>query len=157
MQKRIIPPPASESGHDSKDTWLDLDEHATVQLVSEDPAHPIEAALAQEGGSGGWKAGQPGKQTILIHFKIPQPIRQIYLRFEIPEQRTQEFLLSASTDGGASFREIVRQQFNFSPSTPREEENIHVELSAVNCLKLTLTPDISNENAHATLHELRIR
>ncbi len=156
MQKRIFPQVASD-GLISDGAWLDLDALATVQLVSEDAAHPIEAALTREGGNGGWKAAQPGKQTMSIHFKVPQPVRQIYLRFEIPEQRTQEFVLSASTDGGASFREIVRQQFNFSSSTPREEENVHVELSAVNCLKLTITPNISSEEGYATLHELRVR
>jgi len=45
---------------------------------------------------------------------------------------------------GHPFREIVRQQWNFSPpETTREVEEYHVELSEVTVLESIITPDIS--------------
>lgn len=58
--------------------------------------------------------------------------------------RTQEFVLRWSPDGGRSFREIMRQQWNFSPpNSIREVEEYHVELSNVTVLELVIVPDIS--------------
>src|SRR5207244_6980753 len=46
-----------------------------------------------------------------------------------------------SPDGGRSFREIVRQQWNFSPpKTIREMEEYQVELSDVTILELVIVP-----------------
>ena len=72
-------------------------------------------------------------------------------------QRTQEYLLRWSGDAGQSFREIVRQQWNFSPegSVTQTEEH-RVDLSGVTVLELIITPDIGNEHALASLAELRI-
>ena len=38
---------------------------------------------------------------------------------EDEQERTQEFVLRWSPDGGQSYREIVRQQYNFSPPQSR--------------------------------------
>jgi len=52
--------------------------------------------------------------------------------------------LQWSPDGGRSFREIVRQHWNFSPpNSIREVEEYRVELSGVNVLELVIVPDIS--------------
>jgi len=56
--------------------------------------------------------------------------------------RTQEFTLPWSPDGGRSYQDIVRQQWNFSPlAAIREVEEYHVELSGVTALELTIIPD----------------
>ena len=85
-------------------------------------------------------------------------LRHISLVFEETETtRTQEFVLRWSSDGGRSFREIVRQQWNFSPpETIREVEEYHVELSEVTVLELIITPDISGEMARASVKSLRV-
>ena len=71
--------------------------------------------------------------------------------------RTQEFVLRWSSDGGRSFREIVRQQWNFSPpQTVREVEAYEVELSGVTVLELNTTPDISGGMARASVKSLRV-
>ena len=155
MRKEIVTSTAEAPPLGASD-WLSLDALARVRLTSEDPRHPIEAALSGSDARG-WRAAQPGQQTIWISFDTPRPIQQINLGFEIAEQRTQEFVLSWSADGGVSYGEIVRQQFNFSPGTTREEENYFPHLDAATDLKLAITPDIFGGSAHATLKFLRLR
>jgi hypothetical protein len=157
MEKQIISP---DSPPDSSDQpWLDLTACARVRLTSEAPGHPIESALRlDDADEDGWQAAQPGTQTIWLNFDRPQAIEQIHVRFEASKPRTQEFVLLASTDGGVSYRDIVRQQFNFSPDATRtEEENYFPRLTGITDLKLTITPDISGGDACATLQRLRLR
>jgi len=80
------------------------------------------------------------------------------LVFEDSENtRTQEFVLRWSPDAERSFREIVRQQWNFSPpGSVRETEDYTVELSAVTALELTIVPDKSGGAARASLASLRL-
>jgi hypothetical protein len=60
-------------------------------------------------------------------------------------------------DGGDSFREIVRQQWNFSPlHTIREVEEYQVELSNVTVLELIIVPNVSGGAARASLKSLRL-
>jgi len=104
MQKRMVhasvAPPLGP--------WLDLDVLADVELTSEDTAHPVEAALVPGDGSG-WRASQPGTQRIRLLFHRPQRLLRIRLRFdEADTERTQEFTLRWSPDGGRTFREVVR-------------------------------------------------
>ncbi|MGB5305500.1 MAG: hypothetical protein WBO57_04610 [Gammaproteobacteria bacterium] len=141
---------------DSRD-WLDLEHLVEVELTSEDVEHPIESALVAKTGSG-WRAQQPGKQTIRLRFDKPHRIRRIHLVFlEDERQRTQEFVLRWSPGGAASSREIVRQQFNFSPpDNCREIEDYVVDLDGLTLLELDLIPDISGGETRATLAELRL-
>jgi len=62
-----------------------------------------------------------------------------------------------SSDGGTSFREIVRQQWNFrTPETVREVEEYQVELSNVTVLELIIVPNMSGGAARASLKSLRL-
>ena len=110
--------------------WLDLDGLAVVEVTSEDKDYPVESALAGEGVPG-WRAAESGNQTIRLVFDQPESLERISLIFEENDaERTQEFVLRWSADGGRSFREIVRQQWNFSPqNTIREVEEFQVALS----------------------------
>ena len=104
---------------------LDLDRVASVGVTSEQKEHPIESALFS-GENRGWRAADSGTQTIRIIFDEPQKLRRILLVFEENEiRRTQEFVLRWSPESGHSFREIVHQQWNFSPpETNREKRGI---------------------------------
>jgi hypothetical protein len=106
----------------------------------------------------GWRAADSGTQTIRLIFDEPQKLTRISLLFEESEtERTQEFVLRWSPDGGRSFREIVRQQWNFSPpNTIREVEEYRVELSDVTVLELVIVPDISRGAERASLKSLRL-
>jgi hypothetical protein len=152
MQKRMVhasvAPPLGP--------WLDLDVLADVELTSEDTAHPVEAALVPGDGSG-WRASQPGTQRIRLLFHRPQRLLRIRLRFdEADTERTQEFTLRWSPDGGRTFREVVRQQYTFSPGGATSEvEDLNVDLAAVTALELTIDPD-QRERAYASLAEWRV-
>ena len=137
--------------------WLDLEHLVQVELTSEDAEHPIESALRMNAGSG-WRAQQSGKQSIRLLFDKPHRIRRIQLAFQEDERtRTQEFVLRWSPDGGASCREIVRQQYNFSPpGMSRELEDYVVDLDGVTMLELSIVPDISGGGARASLAQLRL-
>ena len=156
MYKRIIASGQQETGSPEQG-WLNVEDIAEVEITSEDAAHPIESALLP-GLASGWRAAGPGKQTIRLLFAHPQPLRRIWLKFVEPRaERTQEYVLSWSADGGKSYREIVRQQWNFSPQgAPSETEDHHVELPAVTALELSIVPDTSGGNAVASLARLRL-
>jgi hypothetical protein len=155
MRKRIITralhtPPAEQG-------WLDLESTASVEVTSEDSAFPIESALLRQ-STGGWRAAEPGAQTIRLVFDEPQRLRRISIVFEETKtKRTQEFILRWSPDRGSSFREIVRQQWNFSsPDATRETEEYNVDLSNVTLLDLIIDPDKENRQNRASLASLRL-
>ena len=156
MRKRLITPiPQTARPHD--EGWLDLNTAAVVEVTSEDKDYPVESALLS-GETQGWRAASPGTQTIRLLFDQPQRLRRISLAFEENEiKRTQEFVLRWSPDGGRSFRDIVRQQWNFSPpDTVREVEEYQVELSDVTALELIIVPNNSGGAARASLKSLRL-
>jgi hypothetical protein len=156
MRKRLITP-SPEAGTLHDEGWLDLDREAVVEVTSEENGYPVESALISA-DSRGWRAAESDTQTIRLLFDKPQRLARISVVFEETEtQRTQEFVLRWSPDGGRSFREIVRQQWNFSPpNSIRESEEYQVGLSAVTVLELVIVPDISRGSAHASLKSLRV-
>ncbi len=139
MRKRMLKSTVEETTAGQE--WLDVEQLAQVEVTSEDAAHPIEAALAP-GDERGWRAAQPGEQTIRLVFDRPQRLSRTWLRFvEADTARTHEFALRWSPDGGRSFREIVRQQWNFAPpDTVQEIEDYRVDLAGVTVVELTIRP-----------------
>jgi hypothetical protein len=156
MRKRIIAPGPGEVAA-AEPGWMDLEHLAQVEITSEDIEHPIESALIPRMGSG-WRAAQPGEQMIRLQFDEPLTIKRIRLVFHEDEQeRTQEFVLRWSPDGGQSYRDIVRQQYNFSPPEAAHElEDYNVDLDGVTTLELRIVPDISGGSARASLAQLRV-
>ncbi len=156
MRKRIIDQNLQNVSPDDQ-SWLDLQRLAQVELTSEEAAHPIEGALIPSVGSG-WRAAQAGEQTIRLLFDELQRVRRIQLLFQEDQQaRTQEFVLRWSPDAGQTYREVVRQQYNFSPpGMTREFEDYTVDLVGVTALELTIVPDISGGDARASVAQLRI-
>jgi len=136
---------------------MDVDRIASVEISSEDSDYPIESALLMERQKG-WRAANPGMQTIRLIFDEPQKLRRILLVFgDTENRRTQEFVLRWSPDIESSFREIIRQQWNFSPpDSVRETEDYAVELSEVKVLELIIVPDKSGGEVRASLVSLRL-
>ena len=156
MRKRLISQTSPSPAFPAQD-WLNVDRLASVEVTSEEAGYPIESALLREGRRG-WRAGSGGTQIIRIIFDEPQKLKRIQLIFEDAEStRTQEFILRWSSDTEPSFREIVRQQWNFSqPSAVRETEDYAVEISGVRTLELVIVPDIKGGTARASLRNLRL-
>jgi hypothetical protein len=156
MRKQLIPQVDQEVSPPYQG-WLDLEKLARVELTSEDPSSPIEFALVPGAGMG-WRAAQAGRQTIRLIFDKSQDLGRIQLLFyEERRARTQEFVLRWSADGGRSYQEVVRQQYNFSPPGMTSEfEDYVVNLAGVTTLELTIIPDISGGDARASIGQLRI-
>ena len=156
MRKRIITP-TLETIRSRGEGWLDVERAALVEITSEEPNYPVESAFAS-GQTRGWRAAKGGSQTIRLVFDQPQRLKRISLVFEEnEEQRTQEFVLRWSSNGGNSFHEIARQQWNFSPpDTIREVEEYQVDLSNVTVLELTIVPNVGAGAARASLKSFRL-
>jgi hypothetical protein len=156
MRKRQIAQ-IPQAGTPDEEGWLDLDSAAMVEVASEETDYPVEFALVS-GEERGWRAPDSGAQTIRLIFDQPQRLKRVAIAFEETEtDRTQEFVLRWSADGGHSFREIVRQQWNFSPpNTTREIEEYNVQLSDGTVLELVIVPNIGRGSARAWLKSLRV-
>lgn len=141
------------------DSWFDLEKIAVVEISSEDPNFPIEHALGKA-GTIGWRAAATGPQRIRLLFDKPQAIRRIQLHFvDRVSERSQEFWMVVFAEG--ELREVVRQQWNFSPhGTTEELEDYKVELNGVTALELRIDPDRSHDpklSQHvASLQRLRL-
>ena len=155
MKKRTITPEYHRN--DSEPAWLRLDELAEAEITSESSMHPIEGALLQ-GRVEGWRAETSGEQTIRLKFAEPRTVRHVRLIIEERDRpRTQQFVLRAAPAPDGPWREIARQQFNFSPSgAMREQEDYKVSLPSVAALELTIVPDLNGGDARASLQQLRI-
>ena len=152
MRKRIAAARQIQPSGQSDQNWLDLEQIATVEVTSEDPSFPIESAFASEDESG-WRASQSGEQQIRIIFDEPVSLHRIRLRFhEAESERTQEFTVRWLPAAGGLAKEIVRQQWNFSPAgSTTEIEDYAVNLEGVSVLELAIKPDLGRQEAVATL------
>jgi hypothetical protein len=157
MRKRIVGSHQARQEGQSDKGWLDLEQIATVEVTSEDPGFPIDDAFGSNDGPG-WRASQGGEQQIRIIFDKPVPVHRIELRFhEADDERTQEFVLRWSSESGGSATEIVRQQWNFSPTgSTTEIEHYEVDLHAVSVLELAIRPDLRRPEAVASLASWRL-
>jgi hypothetical protein len=152
VRKTVIDPATVHSDSRTEQEWFDLEEMAKVEVTSEDPSFPVESALVSRKGPG-WRAAQRGKQTLRIMFDKPTRLRRIRLEFSETEiARTQEFTLQWAAEPGGPLRELVRQQWSFSPQGSTSEiEDYQVSLDNVSVLELEVKPDLTPANACATL------
>jgi hypothetical protein len=131
---------------------------ATVLVSSEDPEHPVDHAFDSHRGPGGtrWIAGERGEQTVIVAFDAPEAVGRVILEFEEPELvRTQELQLAISSDGGRTYREVLRQEYNFSPpGTTFEREDWAVSAAGATHLRLQVKPDKGDNPCRATLTSL---
>src|SRR5437764_13663569 len=99
MRKRLITP-IPQDAPPRDEGWLDLDGAAVVEVTSEEKDYPVESALVS-GEMRGWRAADPGTQTIRLIFHQAQKMRRISLAFGENEiQRTQQLVLRRSAHVG---------------------------------------------------------
>jgi uncharacterized protein (DUF736 family) len=156
MRKRVVHTDRGADRPGSDERWIDLAQIATVEVTSEDPNFPVESVFADAGS--GWRASQKGEQQIRLIFDQPQSVHRIQLQFSEPErERMQEFTVRWSSSEGGRPKEIVRQQWNFSPAgSTTEVEDYEVDLNGVSELELVITPDLTHHEASATLAAWRV-
>jgi uncharacterized protein (DUF736 family) len=139
------------------DLWLDLEQIATVEVTSEDPQFPVDGVF--KSGSGiGWRASQDGEQQLRIVFDEPTTLHRIQIHFVEPEvERTQEFIIRWSSAQGGPPRDVVRQQWTFSPAgSTSEVEHYDVNLEHVAVLELSIRPNLHQGTGRATLASWRV-
>lgn len=155
MRKRLLSPTRSNVA--PRQGWLDLEQTALVEVSSEAEGYPIEGALLKD-AQRGWRADEPGIQTIRLLFDHPQTIRVIRILFQEEERaRTQEFVLRWLSQHAGAWKDVVRQQWNFSPPTAQTEcEEYNVDLPSAAALELSIRPDIGGGEARASLQSLQV-
>jgi hypothetical protein len=131
---------------------------ATVLVTSELPDHPIDHMCDGQRGPGStrWIAEQPGDQTVVLAFDTAQNINIVSLEIEETEvSRTQEVTLATSRDGGQTYRELLRQEFNFSPSgTTFEHEEWRLAAEGITNLRVWIRPDKGGKPCRASITSL---
>jgi hypothetical protein len=134
---------------------LPLGALAEVRASSEDKDHAIVLAFDDGDGPGStfWKAGDPGEQTITVAFREACRLSKVSIQVEEREvTRTQEVQLAVSTDGGLTYRELLRQEFTFSPNGATwEEERWTVPDDRLTHVRLVIKPDKGRRDMYATL------
>jgi F5/8 type C domain len=139
---------------------IDLASCATVAYSSEDPTHPVEHMFDGRFGPGAtrWLAAQPDvTEKIVVEFDRPQAIsRLLYEVEEAVRERTQEVRVEVSEDGGRNFRQILVQEYTFSPGgSTFQSEELRLNVVHVSHIRLTIVPN-KNGSGIATLTSLRL-
>jgi hypothetical protein len=139
---------------------IDIAGCATIAYSSEDPAHPVEHMLDGRSGPGAtrWISARPDAiEHIVVEFDQPQPIsRLVYEVEEAMRERTQEVRVEVSEDGGRTYRQILVQEYTFSPAgATYQREDQHFNLPQASRLRLTIVPN-KNGSGTATLTVLRL-
>ncbi len=159
MRKRIVGSSSAIQGEiaDLPDGWLDLEQIATIEVTSEDPDFPVDTVFKSHSGSG-WRASQDGEQHLRIIFDEPATLHRMTLHFVEPDvDRTQEFTIRWSSAQGGPPRDVIRQQWTFSPAgSTSEVEHYDVSLERVAVLELSIRPDLNNGTGRATLVSWRV-
>jgi F5/8 type C domain len=157
LRKQILTTPETTRGRGAQ---KDIAALAAVLVSSEDPRHPIDFAFDGRRGPGAsrWIAAQSGEQTLILAFDTPQTIRKVLVEVEEPSiSRTQEMAVSISQDGGLTYRELIRQEYNFSPpGTTLEHEEWAINADAISHLQLRIKPDKGGQAGRATLTTLAV-
>lgn len=161
MRKKIMERRETAKAPIPMEGELDVRGMARALITSEAEGFPIENAFDESRGPGGsrWIAAEAGKQTLILEFDAPQSLREAQIEVEETEvSRTQDLTLAVSTDGGESYRELLRQEFHFSPpGTTLERETWSFELDGVTHLRLEILPDKGGKPSRASLTSMALR
>jgi len=157
LRKRLL---AADTAAARADDEIDIPACATIAYSSEDPAHPIENLLDARSGPGGtrWLSARPdATERILVEFDRPQTIsRLVYEVEETMRDRTQEVRVEVSDKGSHAYRQILVQEYNFSPrGATFQREDQRVDLRGVTHLRLTIVPN-KNGSGPASLTTLHL-
>jgi hypothetical protein len=158
LRKRPLEADAATIAHGADE--IDIAGCATIAYSSEDPAHPVEDLFDGRSGPGAtrWMSARPDTlEQIVVEFDHPQTIsRLVYEVEEAIRERTQEIRVEVSEDGGRTYRQILVQEYTFSPrgaTYQREEQRFN--LRQVTHLRLTIVPN-KNGAGTATITAIRL-
>jgi hypothetical protein len=139
---------------------IDIAGSATIAYSSEDAQHPIDFLIDTYRGRGGtcWASARRDEtEEIVLEFDNPQPIS--CLVYEVEEsrlQRTQEVRVAISSDHGRTYRQLLVQEYTFSPEGATfQHEELRLDVPAITHLRLIIVPN-KNGSGVATLTSLRL-
>jgi hypothetical protein len=139
---------------------ISIPDAATVLVTSEMPGHPVDCICDGRRGPGStrWIADEPGDQTVVLAFDIARNLHKVSLEVEETDvSRTQELALSISRDWGQTYREVFRQEYNFSPpSTAVEHEEWRVPAEGVTHVRFWVRPDKAGKPCRASITSLAL-
>jgi hypothetical protein len=158
LRKRPLEADAATSARAAGE--IDIADCATIAYSSENPAHPVEHLLDGRCGAGATRwisARRDTVEHIVVEFDRPQAIsRLVYEVEEAIRERTQEVRVEVSEDGGRSYRQILVQEYNFSPGgATHQHEEQRFNLLQVTHLRFTIVPNRRGSGT-ATLTALRL-
>lgn len=139
---------------------IDIARQATLTYSSEDPDHPLEYLIDGHRGRGAtrWAGARPNEtERIVLEFDHAQRIsRLVYEVEEGRQERTQEVRVEVSSDHGRTYRQVLAQDYTFSPQGATfQHEDQRLDLSAITHLSLTIVPNKGGSGV-ATLTSLRL-
>jgi hypothetical protein len=139
---------------------IDIASHASLVYSSEDPDHPLENLIDRHFGRGATRwtsARQDATERIVLEFDHSQPIsRLVYEVEECWQERTQEVRVEVSTDRGRTYRQVLVQEYTFSPQgSTFQREDLRLDLPEVTHLSLTIVPNKGGSGV-ASLTSLRL-
>ena len=134
----------------ARNRWLDLDVLADVTIIA--------GGQRVAPSAGRWSSDCPGEQMIEIRFRHPTTVSRLRLvSYEAERSCTQTLAIWASSRRGERHREVVRQQFEFSPSGATERiEEYALQLEDVSVLQVRIVPRTDGQRAVARLSELQV-
>jgi hypothetical protein len=158
LRKRLMSEQSSTPPERSGE--IDIATHATLGYSSEDPDHPLEHLIDGHCGPGAtrWASARPNAtERILLEFDHPQGIsRLVYEVEEGRQERTQEVRVEVSSDHGRTYRQVVAQEYTFSPQGATFQlEDLRLDLPAITHLSLTIVPNKGGSGV-ATLTSFRL-
>ena len=158
VRKRLLPKegenPAAFAGE------IDIASRAVLAYTSDDPDHPIENLIDGHYGprSTFWAGARPNSmERIVVEFDQPQSVS--WMVYEVEDctcARTQEVSLEVSSDGGRTYRQMLVQEYTFSPAGATFQREVQrLNLPPISHLRLTIVPDKSGSGT-AKLNSLRL-
>jgi len=158
IHKRLMSDKVSVPGESGGE--IDIARHATLAYWSEDPDHPLEHLIDRHFGPDAtrWASARANAtEYIVLEFDHVQRVsRLIYEVEERREQRTQEVRVEVWSDRDRTYRQVLVQDYNFSPQGATfEHEDVQLDLPAISHMRLTIVPN-KDGSGIATLTSLRL-
>lgn len=158
MRKRLMSEQISSCA--GKPGEIDVASLATFRYSSEDPVHPLDHLIDGRCGRGGtrWASARADTtECIELEFDPPQEIsRVIYEVEEYRVERTQQVRVEISVDHGRIYRQVLAQDYNFSPKGATfQHEELHLDVRPITHMRLTIVPNKGGSGV-ATLTSLRL-
>lgn len=139
---------------------IDCTHAASISYTSEEKGHPIDCLFDGHCGPGAprWLSGRADSvERLVLAFDEPTSISRLMYEVEETEcPRTQEIRLEVSHDHEHTYRQVLVQEYAFSPrGATFQKEDVRMEAQRVTHLRIVVVPNKSG-SGRASLTSLRL-